>query len=89
MAVTKKKRNVVTADKLDDQLLEAALESQGNAVPQAAATVLRLATPILVRLAIRYVARKYRKKISDQAINIAATWAGEKVQAIIERAGVK
>lgn len=84
-----KKRKVVTPDKVDDAMLEAALESQGNAIPQAVATVMRLSAPIIARLVIRYVARKYRKNISDTAVNTAAQWAGEKVGAIIERAGTK
>jgi len=82
----KKTHKVVTPDKVDEIMLAAAIESQGNAIPLPVATVIRLAAPILVRLAIRYVARKYRKKISDTAVNTAAAWAGEKVQAIIDRA---
>lgn len=85
----RKSRNVITADKIDHELLEAALESQGNAIPGAVATVLRLAAPIIARLVIRYVARKYRKRISDQAINTGAKWAGEVTGAIISRAGTK
>jgi len=84
-----KKRKVVTPDKVDDALLEAALESQGNAVPLAVATVLRLSAPIIARLVIRYVARKYRKRISDTAVNTGAQWIGEKINGIIERAGTK
>lgn len=89
MAAIKKKRKVVTQDKIDDALLEAALESQGNAIPAAAAHIIRIAAPILARLAIRYLARKYRKRISDTAINTASAWIGEKVQALIDRAGIK
>ncbi len=84
-----KTRKVVTPDKMEDALLEAALESQGQAIPIAVAAVMRIAAPIVARLAIRYVARKYRKKISDQAINTASQWIGEKVQGIITRAGTK
>ncbi len=84
-----KTRKVVTPDKMEDALLEAALESQGQAIPIAVAAVMRIAAPIIARLAIRYVARKYRKKISDQAINTASQWIGEKVHGIIERAGTK
>lgn len=82
-------RTVVTQDKVDDALLEAAIESQGNAIPAAAAAVLRIAAPVLARMAIRYVARKYRKRISDTAVNTASTWIGEKVQGVIDRAGIK
>lgn len=89
MAEKKKKRKVVTPDKVDDAMLEAAIESQGQAIPQAVATVMRLATPVIARLVIRYVARKYRKRISDTAVNTSAQWIGEKVGAIIERAGTK
>jgi len=84
-----KKRKVITADKVDMMLLEAAMESHGNAIPQAVATTLRLVAPVLTRLVIRYVARKYRKRITEQAVNTAATWAGEVVGGMIERAGVK
>lgn len=87
--MAKSKRKVVTPDKYEDALLVAALESQGNAIPIAAANVLRIAAPILVRLAIRYLARKYRKNISETAINTASQWTGEKVQGIIDRAGTK
>lgn len=85
----KKKRVVVTQDKIDDELLEAALESQGNAIPAAVAAVIRIAAPIIARIAIRYVARKYRKRISDTAINTASQYVGEKVGGVIERAGTK
>lgn len=81
-----KKRNVTTPDKVDQDALIAALESQGNAIPPAIAVVLRLAAPILARLAIRYVARTARKKISDQAVNSASAFIGQKVQGIIDRA---
>lgn len=84
-----KKRNVVTQDKVDEQLLIAALESQGNAVPVAVAAVLRIVAPILARIAIRYVARKYRKRISDTAVNTASAYIGDKIQGIIDRAGTK
>jgi len=85
--MTKKStRRVVTPDKLDNEALVLAMESQGNAIPVAIATVLRIAAPILARLAIRYVARKYRKNISDTAVNTASSWAGEKVAGIIAKA---
>ena len=85
----KKKRIVVTQDKVDDALLEAALESQGNAIPIAAAAIIRIAAPIIARLAIRYVARKYRKRISNTAVNTTSQWIGEKIGGIITRAGTK
>jgi len=85
----KSKRNVVTQDVVDSQLLEAAVESQGNAIPIAAACILRIAAPILARIAIRFVARRYRKRISDTAVNTASKYVGEKVQGLIERAGTK
>ena len=81
-----RKRNVVTPDRVDNEALTLALESQGNAIPVAVATVMRLAAPIIARLAIRFVARKYRKHISDQAVNTASQWVGGKVQGIIDRA---
>lgn len=85
----RRKRIVVTQDKVDEALLEAAIESQGNAIPAVAAHVLRIASPVLARMAIRYVARKYRKRISDTAVNTASAWIGEKVQGIVDRAGIK
>ncbi|GAH22755.1 unnamed protein product [marine sediment metagenome] len=82
----KLKRAVTTADSLDKATLIAALESQGNAVPPVVAAVLRIAAPILARLAIRYIARKSRKHFSDLAINNASAWLGKEVQGIIDRA---
>lgn len=81
-----KKRVVVTQDKVDDRLLEAAIESQGNTIPAVAAAIIRIAAPILARMAVRYVARKYRKRISDTAVNTTSQWIGDKVQGIIDRA---
>lgn len=82
----KRKRIVVTADSVDNAALILALEAQGNAIPIAVSTVIRLAAPIIARIAIRYVARKYRKKISDTAVNTASAWIGKKIGDIIERA---
>lgn len=82
---SKRKRAVTTSDNLDTTALVAALESQGNAIPPAVAVVLRIAAPILARLAIRYIARKSRKHFSDAAINNASAWLGGKVQGIIDR----
>jgi len=82
----KRRRNVVTPDRLDNEALVLALESQGNAISPAVATVIRLAAPIIARLVIRYVARKARKHISDATVNAASQWVGQKVQGIIERA---
>ncbi|MBA7711232.1 hypothetical protein ES703_120187 [subsurface metagenome] len=81
-----RKRNVVTPDKLDELALMHALESQGNVIPPAIASVLRLVAPIIARLAIRYVARKARKHISDSAVNTASKWIGDKIQDIILKA---
>lgn len=82
----KRVRSVVTPDTVDNKALTLALESQGNAIPPIVATVIRLAAPIVARLAIRYVARKYRKKVSDQAVNTASQFIGQKVEDIIKRA---
>jgi len=83
---TKRKRAVTTADNLDMMALVAAMESQGNAIPPVVAAVLRIAAPILARLAIRYIARKSRKHFSELAINNASAWTGKQVQGIIDRA---
>lgn len=83
---TKRKRIVVTQDTLDNTALVLALESQGNAISPDVAMVIRLAAPIIARLAIRFVARKARKHISDQTVNTASAWIGSKVQGIINRA---
>lgn len=82
----KKKRNVVTRDKLDRQALEQAMKSQGNAIPAAVAVVMRLAAPILAALVVRYVSRKTRRPVSDQTVSNAQQFAGSMVGAIIERA---
>lgn len=84
--VKKGTRTVVTSDKLDLEALKLVLESQGNAIPVAVATVIRLAAPIIARLVIRYVARKARKRISDQMVNTASQWIGTQVGGIIDRA---
>lgn len=84
-----KKRIVVTPDAIDRRMLEGVLQSQGNAIPSAVATVISLAAPVLARLVIRYIARKYRKRISDQAVNTGAQWASEVTSGIIERVGTK
>lgn len=85
----RKKRTVVTANQVDLVALEVALESQGNAIPQGVATVIRLVAPVLTRIAIRYVARRYRKRISDQAIQTTAAYVGGLVGKILDRAGTK
>jgi len=82
----KKTRSVVTPDTVDRKALTAALESQGNAIPAVVATVLRLAAPIIARLAIRYVARTYRKKITDTAVRTGGEYVGNLVQRIIDLA---
>lgn len=86
---TKSKRVVVTQDRVDNEALVAALESQGNVIPPTVAVVLRLAAPILARIAVRYIARKSRKKFSDSAVNATSQWIGAKVQGIIDRAAVE
>lgn len=82
----RKKRTVVTADQVDRKALEDALKSQGNDVPLVVATVIRLIAPILTRVAIRYVARRYRKRISDQAVQTTSAAMGNLVGRILERA---
>ncbi len=84
--MVKSKRNVVTADSLDKELLMNALESQGNVIPASVAVVVRMIAPILARIAIRYVARIARKKISDATLNSAARYTGMIVGGIIQRA---
>lgn len=81
----RKKRKVVTADQVDREALEQAIKSQGNAVPVAVAVALRLVAPILTRIAIRYVARRYRKRISDQAVQTTSAYMGSIVGKILER----
>jgi len=82
----KRKRNVITADKADMDTLEAAIESQGNAIPGAVAVVLRLVAPVLARLVVRFIARKARVKLSETAVNTAGRFAGSLIQRIIDRA---
>lgn len=84
--MVKKTRNVVTVDKIDQDALKLVIESQGNAVPLAVATMIRLAAPIIARLAIRYIARKTRKRFSNQAVITASDFAGKMVGRIIENA---
>lgn len=84
--MAKKHRNVVTADKIDHDALVAVLESQGNALPPIVAAVIRMAAPIIARIAIRYVARKVRRKVSDTTVNAASQFVGRAVQTIIDQA---
>lgn len=81
-----RKRTVITPDRVDNEALMLGLESQGNAIPPQVATVIRIVAPILARMAIRYVARRFRKKISEQAVNTAGAFIGKQVQEIIDRA---
>lgn len=81
-----KKRNVITPDKVDQDALVLVLESQGNAIPPVLANVIRLAAPIIARLAVRYIARKTRKRFSAQAVDTASDFAGKMVGRIIENA---
>lgn len=85
MAV-QKKRNVVTAQKVDEDALIAGLQSQGNAIPLAVANVLRVVAPILARIAIRFIARKLHRTISEQTIRTGGALVGSLVGRIIERA---
>lgn len=84
-----RKRAVVTPNKLDTQALGVAVASQGNAVPEAVATTLRLVAPIIARLAIRYVARHARKRISDSAVNSASNAMYGVVDDLVNKYGVK
>lgn len=84
--VKKRKRNVVTPDMMDNEALVLALESQGNAIPPQVATVIRLVAPILARIAIRFIVRKARLKVSDMQVNTASRFVGRKVGEIIKRA---
>ncbi len=84
----KKRRHTVTADSVDQEALELALQSQGNAIPAAVATVIRLVAPILARLAIRYVSRKLHRHVSEGTVRAGGAWAGLMVNAILKRAGI-
>ncbi|MBA7590613.1 hypothetical protein ES708_32740 [subsurface metagenome] len=86
MGDKKRKRTVVTPDKLDNDALTLVLESQGNAIPLVVANLIRMAAPIIARLAIRYIARKARKHFSEQSVNTASDFAGRTVGRIIENA---
>jgi len=82
----KRTRVVITNDRLDTDALIAVIESQGNTIPPAIASVLRLVAPILARLVIRKIARTSRKHFSKASINATSSWAGSLIQTIIERA---
>lgn len=84
--MVKRKRNIVTADRVDEDALKLALESQGNAIPPAVAVVIRLVAPILARLAIRYVARKLKRHVSEATVRAGGAWTGALVGKILERA---
>ncbi|MBA7549262.1 hypothetical protein ES705_41741 [subsurface metagenome] len=84
----KKRRHLVTADSVDQEALELALQSQGNAIPAAVATVIRLVAPILARLAIRYVSRKLHRHVSEGTVRAGGAWAGLMVNTILKRSGI-
>lgn len=87
--MAKARRNVITAEKQDLDELTAALESQGNVIPPTIVAVMRLAAPIIARLAIRYVAKKARKRISEQAIRAASRQIGGAINTIIKNAAAE
>ncbi len=80
-----KKRKVVTADSVDLEELDLALKTQGNAIPAAVAVVIRLVAPILARIAIRYIARKLHRHVSEATVRAGGAYAGMMVGAILKR----
>lgn len=78
-------RRLVTADKVDEEALGLVMTSQGNAIPPAVAVVLRLAAPILARIAIRYVARRLKRPVSEQTVRAGGAYAGALVGRILDR----
>lgn len=62
------------------------MESQGNAIPLAVANVLRIVAPIIARIAIRFIARKLHRTISERTIRTGGALVGSMVGRIIERA---
>lgn len=84
--MVKKKRNVVTADKVDLEQLEQVLRLQGNPIAPALASLIRIVAPILARIAIRYVARKLKRHVSEATVRSAGAMVGGVMERIIERA---
>jgi hypothetical protein len=82
-------RKLVTADKVDEEALAGVLASQGNAIPAAVAIVLRLAAPILARMAIRFVARRLKRPVSEQSVRAGGAFIGGVVGRIITRAAAE
>lgn len=84
--MVKRKRNVVTADKVDLEQLELVLKSQGNPISPALATLIRIVAPIVARIAIRYVARKLKRHVSEATVRSAGAMVGGVMERIVERA---
>lgn len=86
MADKKKKRVIITAQRVDEEALVAGMESQGNVIPVAIATVLRIVAPIIARIAIRFVARKLHRTVSEATVRTAGALVGNLIQRIIAQA---
>jgi len=87
MAV-KKRRAVVTADSVDLAALEMSLKTQGNAIPEPVAVLVRLVAPVLARVAIRYVARRLHRHVAESTVRAGGAYVGGVIGRILERAGV-
>lgn len=82
-------RKLVTADRVDEEALGLAMTSQGNVVPAAVAVVIRLVAPILARMAIRFVARRLKRPVSEQTVRAGGAFIGGLVGRILERAAAE
>jgi len=83
--VVKKRKPRTTPTQVDLKALDLVIASQGNAIPPAVAVVLKLAAPVIIRLATRYLARTFRKKITENQVNAAGEYGSSVINRIIER----
>ena len=83
----KRKRTIISPDSVDIDALSVSITSQGNAIPAGIAVVLRLAAPILARIAIRYVARRLKRNVSEQTVRAGGKYVSDVAGRIIDRYG--
>ena len=85
MVDVKKKRTTISADSVDLAMLRVVIAGQGNAVPAAIAVMLRMVAPLVARIAVRYVARRLKRHVSEATVRRAGDTIAKVVDRIIEQ----
>jgi len=83
MVEVKKKRTTVSADSVDIAMLNVVIGGQGNAVPLPVAMMLRMVAPLVARIAVRYVARRLKRHVSEATVRRAGLTIAKVVDNII------